>query len=50
MERVIREDEEAHMGHFYDSPRHRMQLDFNLYCRDLAKEIERGGKRAKATA
>ena len=43
-------DEKEHLGHFYDSPRHRMQVDFNLYCRDLLKEIEKGMKRARAHA
>ena len=50
MERITVEDEKEHLGHFYDSPRHRMQVDFNLYCRDLLKEIEKGMKRAKAHA
>ena len=50
MDRVTAADEKAHLGHFYDSPRHRMQVDFNLYCRDLTKEIERGAKRVKVTA
>lgn len=50
MERITVEDEKEHLGHFYDSPRHRMQVDFNLYCRDLLKEIEKGMKRARAHA
>ncbi|WP_213270908.1 NAD(P)-binding domain-containing protein [Hyphomonas sp.] len=50
MNRVTVADEQAHLGHFYDSPRHRMQVDFNLYVRDLLKEIERGAKRAKVGA
>jgi hypothetical protein len=50
MRRVTREDEAAHLGHFYDSPRHRMQVDFNAYCKDLMKEIERGARRAKVSA
>lgn len=50
MDRVTIADEQAHLGHFYDSPRHRMQVDFNLYVRDLLKEIERGAKRAKVRA
>ncbi|HAE29337.1 MULTISPECIES: flavin-containing monooxygenase [Hyphomonas] len=50
MERITVADEKEHLGHFYDSPRHRMQVDFNLYCRDLLKEIEKGMKRAKVTA
>ena len=50
MERIIVEDEKVHMGHFYATARHTMQVDFNTYVRDLLKEIERGKKRAKATA
>ena len=50
MRRVTKSDEEEHLGHFYDSPRHRMQVDFNVYCKDLMKEIERGAKRAKVSA
>jgi cation diffusion facilitator CzcD-associated flavoprotein CzcO len=50
MDRVTKADEEAHLGHFYDSPRHRMQVDFFGYCKDLMKEIERGAKRAKVNA
>ena len=50
IDRVTRADEEAHLGHFYDSPRHRMQVDFFGYCKDLMKEIERGSKRAKVSA
>ncbi|MFP5488621.1 MAG: NAD(P)/FAD-dependent oxidoreductase, partial [Acidimicrobiia bacterium] len=45
MERVIVEDEREHLGHFYDSPRHRMQVDFATYVRDLHAEIERGAAR-----
>ena len=50
MHRVTKADEEDHLGHFYDSPRHRMQVDFFAYCKDLMKEIERGSKRAKVSA
>lgn len=50
MERVIAEDEREHLGHFYDSPRHRMQVDFNVYVKDLIKEIERGAKRVNQLA
>ncbi|MBI1188939.1 MAG: NAD(P)-binding protein [Alphaproteobacteria bacterium] len=50
MDQTIVADEAAYLGHFYDSPRHRMQVDFNAYVADLLKEIERGGRRARATA
>ena len=46
MEQITVADEKVHLGHFYDSPRHRMQVDFNTYVADLHKEIERGRERA----
>ena len=49
MERVIAADEKKFLGHFYDSPRHRMQVDFNIYCHDLRKELEKGRRRAAAS-
>ena len=50
MDRVTREDEKMYLGHFYDSPRHRMQVDFNIYVRDLMKEIDRGARRVRVRA
>jgi cation diffusion facilitator CzcD-associated flavoprotein CzcO len=50
MERITKADEETHLGHFYDSPRHRMQVDFGVYVADLLKEIARGEKRARVTS
>lgn len=47
MARVIEADDKRHMGHFYDSPRHTMQVDFGTYVADLMKEIEHGARRAK---
>ena len=49
MERVIVADEQEHLGHFYDSPRHRMQVDFTTYVKDLLAEVERGAARAAPT-
>ena len=49
MERIIVEDEKRFIGHFYDSPRHKMQVDFNIYCHDLKKEWRKGEKRARAS-
>jgi cation diffusion facilitator CzcD-associated flavoprotein CzcO len=49
MERVIVADEQEHLGHFYDSPRHRMQVDFTTYVKDLLAEVERGAARAAST-
>ena len=49
MDEIIAGDEKAQNGHFYESARHSMQVDFNKYVADLKKEIKRGEKRAKAT-
>lgn len=49
MDETIAGDEKAQNGHFYESARHSMQVDFNKYVTDLKKEIKRGEKRAKAT-
>ena len=45
MAATIEADEREHMGHFYDSPRHRMQVDFTTYVADLHKETQRGADR-----
>ena len=50
MERVIVKDEETHLGQYYRSKRHTIQVDFNTYVADLMKEIARGEKRAKAAS
>ena len=50
MDEVTVADEKEHLGHFYDSPRHRMQVDFNVYVADLAKEIAAGTERAAGQA
>ena len=50
MAATITEDEALHRGHFYDAPRHTMQVDFNRYVTDLMKEIVRGTNRAKVPA
>lgn len=50
MERVIVEDEKIHLGHFYASKRHTIQVDFGTYCRDLAKEITRGAGRRQTVS
>ena len=46
MVEVIEADEREHLGHFYDSPRHRMQVDFATYVKDLMNEIDAGRTRA----
>lgn len=48
MDRIIKADETLHMGHFYQTQRHTMQVDFNTYVKDLLAEIVRGRKRPKA--
>ncbi|MEM8616902.1 MAG: NAD(P)-binding domain-containing protein [Pseudomonadota bacterium] len=50
MDAITKADEKTHMGHFYQAARHTMQVDFNVYVKDLLKEIERGKKRAKVNA
>jgi cation diffusion facilitator CzcD-associated flavoprotein CzcO len=48
METAIKHDEEKHLGQYYQTPRHTIQVDFARYVRDLHREIESGGKRATA--
>lgn len=48
MRKVIVQDEEIHLGQYYRSKRHTIQVDFGLYVADLKKEIVRGAKRASA--
>ena len=40
-------DEQRHQSHYYASKRHTMQLDFDLYKRELEKELQAGKKRAE---
>ncbi|MBV7255378.1 NAD(P)-binding domain-containing protein [Pacificimonas sp. WHA3] len=47
MTRAIVRDEKRHMGHYYASKRHTMQLDFDLYKKDLKDELKAGAKRAQ---
>lgn len=44
METIIAKDEATHLGHFYKSQRHTIQVDFGIYVHDLLKEIGRGGE------
>jgi hypothetical protein len=48
MRETIARDEELHLGQYYQSKRHTIQVDFGVYVADLMKEIVRGAKRAKA--
>jgi hypothetical protein len=47
-ERTILADEKKHMGRYYASARHTMQLDQDIYFAELASEVRRGRKRARA--
>ena len=47
MAQTITTDEALHQGHYYDSPRHRMQVDFDVYARDVQRELMAGAKRVK---
>lgn len=49
MARITAADEAMHLGPYYKSPRHTLQVDFGVYCRDLMREIDRGAARAKAS-
>jgi cation diffusion facilitator CzcD-associated flavoprotein CzcO len=46
MRQQINADEKLYLGHFYDSPRHTIQVDFAHYVRDLMREIAAGERRA----
>ena len=48
MRKVIAQDEAIHLGHYYRSKRHTIQVDFGIYVADLKREIDRGAKRARA--
>jgi cation diffusion facilitator CzcD-associated flavoprotein CzcO len=48
MRRVIAADERVHLGPYYKTPRHTIQVDFGIYVHDLGKEIGRGLSRARA--
>lgn len=50
MRSTIDKDENKHLGQYYSTPRHTIQVDFARYVKDLHKEIEAGAKRARATA
>ena len=45
MSAVISQDEEKHLGQYYNVPRHTIQIDFARYVKDLRTEIENGRKR-----
>ena len=39
MEAQIIADEKLYLGHYYDSERHTIQVDFNHYVKSLKKEL-----------
>lgn len=42
MNQVVARDERKHLGQYYNSPRHTIQVDFARYVRDLAQRDYRG--------
>jgi dimethylaniline monooxygenase (N-oxide forming) len=48
MDRIIAEDTAKMKARYVKSKRHTMQVDFDDYLRDLAREIKRGEKRARS--
>ena len=46
MREITARDEATHLEGYYPSARHTIQVDFNLYVRDLLAEIKTGEKRA----
>ncbi|MDP3749859.1 MAG: NAD(P)-binding domain-containing protein [Phenylobacterium sp.] len=49
MRKVTAQDEERHLGQYYPSKRHTIQVDFNAYVADLKREIAKGEKRARTS-
>ena len=45
MRATLAADEKLHRGHYYASSRHTMQVDFDVYVRDLLKEVKAGSAR-----
>jgi cation diffusion facilitator CzcD-associated flavoprotein CzcO len=49
MEEAIRRDEARDIGKYYKSRRHTQQVNFDVYCAELKREMARGRRRASAT-
>ncbi len=49
MEETIRRDEARDIGRHYKSRRHTQQVNFDLYCAELKREMARGRARVKTT-
>ena len=50
MRRTIASDEALHRGHYYASQRHTIQVDFDVYKRDVERELAAGARRVKVAA
>lgn len=50
MRATIAADEKLHRGHYYASARHTMQVDFDVYVRDLMRELKAGALRGRRRA
>ena len=50
MRAAIAADEKLHRGHYYASSRHTMQVDFDVYVRDLLRELRAGAGRVEKRA
>lgn len=49
MQKTIRRDEARDIGKYYKSRRHTQQVNFDIYCAEVKREIVRGRKRLAAT-
>ena len=47
MEETIRRDEARDIGKYYKSRRHTQQVNFDVYCAELKREIAAGRRRAE---
>jgi hypothetical protein len=45
MQDTIRRDEARDIGKYYKSRRHTQQVNFDLYCAEIRRELVRGRKR-----
>ena len=50
MRAAITADEKLHSAHYYASSRHTMQVDFDVYVRDLMRELRAGAGRGQKRA
>src|SRR5699024_112170 len=50
MNEAIRRDEQKHLGQYYNTARHTIQIDFARYVKDLRNEVAAGEKRVRTKA